>query len=193
MANDTDMTGGINVAGLGARRLGFPGALLTVVIAAALLACAVLFVVHRLFPSPPTVWNADQITQIRSLQGTWQDSVGGKMIFTDSRIVDGTVRGKVTFVNVPRLFSWRNGPLPPSYGQGTWEITSDIGNLDLNVQQQQLQQTPGLISIRFGSGIEGTFPSVGLEVEGPASAPLFLCEYPDPADACTFRKSPDQR
>ena len=34
----------------------------------------------------------------------------------------------------------------------------------------------------------GTYPLVGLEVEGPASAPSFLCEYPDPANTCTFRK-----
>ena len=55
----------------------------------------------------------------------------------------------------------------------------------------QNQPDAGIISIQFGTGTLGTYPLVGLEVEGLASAPSFLCEYPDPADTCTFRKSPD--
>jgi hypothetical protein len=52
----------------------------------------------------------------------------------------------------------------------------------------QNQPDAGIISIQFGTGTLGTYPLVGLEVEGPASAPSFLCEYPDSANACTFRK-----
>ncbi len=33
------------------------------------------------------------------------------------------------------------------------------------------RQTPGMITISFGSGIEGTYLPVGLEVEGPACGP----------------------
>jgi hypothetical protein len=52
----------------------------------------------------------------------------------------------------------------------------------------QHQPDAGFISIQFGTGTLGTYPLVGLEVEGSASAPSFLCEYPDPANTCTFRK-----
>jgi hypothetical protein len=50
-----------------------------------------------------------------------------------------------------------------------------------------------MITISFSSGIEGTYPSVGLEVEGPASGPSFLCEYPDPTGACTLRETSGRR
>jgi hypothetical protein len=165
--------------------------LCTPVIAAVVLTCAALFVLHRLFPAAPAVWsdNGEQFAQLGSLQGTWQDSVGGKIIFTDTRFSRGGVvaGGKVTFVNVPQVFSWRVGPPPPSYGHGIWEVGTDFGDM----MGLQNQAGAGIISIQFGSGEVGTYPLVGLEVEGPVSAPSFLCEYPDPANACTFRKSPE--
>ena len=143
---------------------------------------------HRIFPAPPTVWSEDgeQFAQLRSLQGTWQDSVGGKIIFTDTSFAPGGILtgGQVTFVNVPQVFSWAVGPPPPSYGHGTWKIGTNSGYM----MGLQNQPDAGIISIQFGTGTLGTYPLVGLEVEGLASAPSFLCEYPDPANACTFRK-----
>ena len=141
------------------------------------------------------VWsnNGEQFAQLRSLQGTWQDSVGGKITFTDTSFApgDGLAGGKVTFVDVPQVFSWAVGPPPPSYGHGTWEVGTDFGDM----MGLQNQPGAGVISIQFGSGIVGTYPVVGLEVEGPVSAPSFLCEYPDPTNTCTFRKisAPDWR
>ncbi|MDQ2813837.1 MAG: hypothetical protein M3Z75_18705 [Actinomycetota bacterium] len=161
--------------------------LLALVLTAATLICAALFVLHRIFPAPPAVWSKDgeQFTQLRSLQGTWQDSVGGKMVFTDASFApDGILNGKVTFVNVPQVFSWAVGPPPPSYGHGTWKIGTNLGEM----MGLQNQPGAGIISIQFGTGTLGNYPLVGLEVEGPASAPSFLCEYPDHTNACTFRK-----
>jgi hypothetical protein len=162
--------------------------LLTLVTTAAVLTCAALFVLHRIFPAPPVVWSNDgeQFAQLRSLQGTWEDSIGGKITFTDTSFAPGgvLVGGKVTFVNVPQLFSWAMGPPPPSYGHGTWEVGNDFAD----IMEPQDQPDAGIISIQFGSGTLGTYPLVGLEVEGPVSAPSFLCEYPDAANACTFRK-----
>ncbi len=86
----------------------------------------------------------------------------------------------------PHLFSWAVRPPPPSYGQGTWEI----GVSSRRMMGLQNQPEAGVITIQFGSGILGTYPLVGLEVEGLTSAPSFLCEYPDPTNAVTFRKIP---
>jgi len=162
--------------------------LFTLVIAATVLTGAVLSVLHRVFPAPPVVWSEDgeQFAQLRSLQGTWQDSVGGKIVFTDTSFGPGGVLtgGKVTFVNVPQLFSWAMGPPPPSYRHGTWKVGANLGHM----MGLQNQPDAGIISIQFGTGTLGTYPLVGLEVEGPASAPSFLCEYPDAANACTFKK-----
>jgi len=184
MASDAVSRGKASAPGQISRR-GCLFLLLTVVIAAVVLACAALFVLHRLFPAPPVVWsaNGEQFAQLRSLQGTWQDSVGGKIIFTDTSggVLGG---GKVTFVDVPQVFSWRVGPPPASYGHGIWEVGTDFGDM----MGLQNQPGAGIISIQFGSGEVGTYPLVGLEVEGPVSAPSFLCEYPDPANACMFRK-----
>jgi hypothetical protein len=162
--------------------------LLTVVSTATVLTCGALFVLHRVFPAPPVVWSQDgeQFAQLRSLQGTWQDSVGGTIVFTGTSFAPGGVLtgGTVTFVNVPQVFSWAVGQPPPSYGHGTWKVGINPG------QMMGLQNQPdaGIITIQFGTGTVGTYPMVALEVEGPASAPSFLCEYPDPANACTFRK-----
>jgi hypothetical protein len=187
MASDAGICGEASPPGQISRR-GCLFVLLTLVITAAVLTCAALFVLHRLFPAPPVVWsnNGEQFAQLRSLQGTWQDSVGGKITFTDTSFAPGggLVGGKVTFVNVPQVFSWAVGPPPPSYGHGTWEVGTDFGDM----MGLQNQPGAGVISIQFGSGIVGTYPVVGLEVEGPVSAPSFLCEYPDPTNACTFRK-----
>ena len=76
------------------------------------------------------------------------------------------------------------GPPPPSYGHGTWKVGANLGHM----MGLQNQPDAGIISIQFGTGTLGTYPLVGLEVEGPASAPSFLCEYPDAANACTFKK-----
>jgi hypothetical protein len=129
-------------------------------------------------------WRAVRPAQIPA--GTWQDSVGGKIEFTDTSFAPGGILtgGKVTFVDVPQVFSWAAGPPPPSYGHGTWKI----GTSSRSMMGLQHQPDAGIISIQFGTGTLGTYPLVGLEVEGPASAPSFLCEYPDPANACTFRK-----
>ena len=162
--------------------------LLTFIITVTVLTCAALFVLHRVFPALPVVWSQDgeQFTQLRSLQGTWQDSVGGKIVFTDTSFAPGGVvtGGKVTFVNVPQVFSWALGSPPPSYGHGTWKVGINPGEM----MGLQNQPDAGIIIIQFGTGTLGTYPLVGLEVEGPTSAPSFLCEYPDPTNACTFRK-----
>ncbi len=162
--------------------------LLALVITAASAACAALFVLHRVFPAPPAVWSAggEQFTQLRSLQGTWQDSAGGKIVFTGTSSAPGGILpgGKVTFINVPQLFSWAAGPPPPSYGHGTWMI----GTSSRHMMGLQNQPDAGIISIQFGTGTLGTYPLVGLEAEGPGCAPSFLCEYPGPTNACTFRK-----
>jgi hypothetical protein len=109
-----------------------------------------------------------------------------EIVFTGTSFAPGGVLtgGKVTFVNVPQVFSWATGPPPPSYGHGTWKI----GTSSRSMMGLQHQPDAGIISIQFGTGTLGTYPLVGLEVEGPASAPSFLCEYPDPTNACTFRK-----
>ena len=187
MASDAGLRGERSTPGQISRR-GCLFVLLALVITAAILTCSVLFVLHRIFPAPPTVWSEDgeQFAQLRSLQGTWQDSVGGKVIFTDTSFTPGGILtgGQVTFVNVPQVFSWAVGPPPPSYGHGTWKI----GTSSRYMMGLQNQPDAGIISIQFGTGTLGTYPLVGLEVEGPASAPSFLCEYPDPTNACTFRK-----
>jgi hypothetical protein len=101
-------------------------ALLALVITATMLTWAALFALHRIFPAPPAVWSAggEQFAQLSSLQGTRQDSAGGKMIFTGSRFTAAAsggiiAGGTVTFVDVPQAFSWAAGPPPPSYGHGT--------------------------------------------------------------------------
>ncbi len=187
MASDAGLRGEMSTPEQISRR-GCLFVLLALVITAAILTCAALFVLHRIFPAPPTVWSEDgeQFAQLRSLQGTWQDSVGGKIIFTDTSFAPGGILtgGQVTFVNVPQVFSWAVGPPPPSYGHGTWKIGTNSGYM----MGLQNQPDAGIISIQFGTGTLGTYPLVGLEAEGPASAPSFLCEYPDPTNACTFRK-----
>ena len=187
MASDAGLRGEMSTPGQISRR-GCLFVLLALVITAIMLTCAVLFALHRIFPAPPAVWSADgeQFAQLRSLQGTWQDPAGGKIAFTDTSFAAGGVLtgGKVTFVNVPHVFSWATGPPPPSYGHGTWTI----GTRSRDMTGLQHQPDAGIISIQFGTGTLGTYPLVGLEVEGPASAPSFLCEYPDPTNACTFRK-----
>lgn len=162
--------------------------LLALVLAVGGLTGAALFVWHRVFPALPVVWsaNGEQFAQLRSLQGTWRDSIGGEMIFTDTSFSPGGILtgGTVTFVNVPHLFSWATGPPPPTYGHGTWEVGPNPGQ----IMGLQNQPDAGIIRIQFGTGTLGTYPLVGLEVEGPVSAPSFLCEYPDAINACTFRK-----
>jgi hypothetical protein len=72
MASDAGSRGKVSAPGQISRR-GCLFLLLTLVIAAVVLACAALFVLHRLFPAPPVVWsaNGEQFAQLRSLQGTW--------------------------------------------------------------------------------------------------------------------------
>ena len=175
MASDAGLRGEMRTPGQISRR-GCLFALLALVITAAMLTWAALFALHRIFPAPPAVWSADgeQFAQLSSLQGTWQDSAGD----------DAAAGGTVTFVDVPQVFSWAAGPPPPSYGHGTWQI----GTSSRSMMGLQHQPDAGIISIQFGTGTLGAYPLVGLEVEGPASAPSFLCEYPDPANTCTFRK-----
>lgn len=112
MASDAGLRGEMSTPGQISRR-GCLFVLLALVITAAILTCAALFVLHRIFPAPPTVWSEDgeQFAQLRSLQGTWQDSVGGKIIFTDTSFAPGGILtgGQVTFVNVPQVFSWAWG------------------------------------------------------------------------------------
>jgi len=190
MAGDAGLRGDMRTPGQISRR-GCLLALLALVITATMLTWAALFALHRIFPAPPAVWSADgeQFAQLSSLQGTWQDSAGGKMIFTRPRFTAAAgggilAGGTVTFVDVPQVFSWAAGPPPPSYGHGTWQI----GTSSRSMMGLQHQPDAGIISIQFGTGTPGTYPLVGLEVEGPASAPSFLCQYPDPAGTCTFRK-----
>jgi hypothetical protein len=190
MASDASLRGEMRTPGQISRR-GCLFALLALVITAAMLTWAALFALHRIFPAPPAVWSAggEQFAQLSSLQGTWQDSAGGKMIFTGPRFTAAAsggiiAGGTVTFVDVPQVFSWAAGPPPPSYGHGTWQV----GTSSRSMMGLQHQPDAGIISIQFGTGTLGTYPLVGLEVEGPASAPSFLCEYPDPANTCTFRK-----
>ena len=130
---------------------------------AASAACAALFVLHRVFPAPPAVWSAggEQFTQLRSLQGTWQDSAGGKIVFTATSSAPGGIPpgGKVTFINVPQVFSWAAGSPPPSYGHGTWTI----GTSSRHMMGLQNQPDAGIISIQFGTETLGTYPLVGLD------------------------------
>jgi hypothetical protein len=162
--------------------------LLALVITAASAACAALSVLHRVSPAPPAVWSAsgEQFTQLRSLQGPGRTQPVGRSSSPTPAPPPGGILpgGKVTFINVPQLFSWAAGPPPPNYGHGTWTI----GTSSRHMMGLQNQPNAGIISIQFGTGTLGTYPLVGLEVEGPASAPSFLCEYPDPTNACTFRK-----
>jgi hypothetical protein len=187
VASEAGLAGEMRTPGQISRR-GCLFGLLTLVITAALLADAALFALHRIFPAPVAVWSAggEQFAQLRSLQGTWQDSADGKIVFTDPSSAPGGILpgGKVTFVNVPHLFSWAAGPPPPSYGHGTWTI----GTSSRYVMGLRNQPDAGIITIQFGTGTLGTYPLVGLEAEGPASAPSFLCEYPDPTNVCTFKK-----
>jgi hypothetical protein len=120
MASDAGLRGEMRTPGqISRRRCLF--ALLALVIPAAMLAWAALFALHRIFPAPPAVWSADgeQFAQLRSPQGTWQDSVGGKIVFTDTSFAPGGILtgGKVTFVDVPQVFSWAAGP--PRLAAGT--------------------------------------------------------------------------
>jgi hypothetical protein len=117
VASEAGLAGEMRTPGQISRR-GCLFGLLTLVITAALLADAALFALHRIFPAPVAVWSAggEQFAQLRSLQGTWQDSAGGKIVFTDPSSAPGGILpgGKVTFVNVPHLFSWAAGPPRPA-------------------------------------------------------------------------------
>jgi hypothetical protein len=120
MASDAGLRGEMRTPGQISRR-GCLFALLALVITAAMLTWAALFALHWIFPAPPAVWSADgeQFAQLRSPQGTWQDSVGGKIVFTDTSFAPGGILtgGKVTFVDVPQVFSWAAGP--PRLAAGT--------------------------------------------------------------------------
>ena len=79
MASDAGICGEASPPGQISRR-GCLFVLLTLVIIAAVLTCAALFALHRLFPAPPVVWsnNGEQFAQLRSLQGTWRTQSAGR-------------------------------------------------------------------------------------------------------------------
>jgi hypothetical protein len=111
------------------------------------------------------------------------------MIFTGPRFTAAAsggiiAGGTVTSVDVPQVFSWAAGPPPPSYGHGTWQIGTQLPLHDGTAESARCRDHQHPVRYRH----PGYLPPGGLEVEGPASAPSFLCEYPDPANTCTFRK-----
>ena len=169
MASDAGLRGGMRTPGQISRR-GCLFALLALVITAAMLTWAALFALHRIFPAPPAVWSAggEQFAQLSSLQGTWQDSAGGKMIFTGPRFTAAAsggiiAGGTVTFVDVPQVFSWAAGPPPPSYGHGTWQV----GTSSRSMMGLQHQPDAGIISIQFGTGTQVPTPWWGWKSKAP--------------------------
>jgi len=126
-------------------------------------------------PPPPRTLSAQQLRQMKPLDGTWQDNRGSKIIFTDPGVGDGAPAGKVTFVNVPDLFSWQWSGYWPS-GQGHWTITSHTS------------QRGGIVFWFNGPEWSQGGETVAFEVEGSTSNPVLVCQYPDGAHQCTYTR-----
>ena len=113
---------------------------------------------------------------MKPLDGIWQNNYGSQIIFTDPGVAKGAPAGKVTFVNVPDLYSWQWGAGGIPSGEGRWTITSHTSQL-------------GGIVFWFGDGPwseDGA--TVAFEVEGSISKPVLVCQYPDGAHACTYTR-----
>lgn len=126
-------------------------------------------------PLPPAL-SAQQLRQMKPLDGIWQDNNGSQIIFTDPGVANGAPAGKVTFVNVADLFSWQWGaPLTPS-GAGHWTITS------------RTSQRGGMVFWFDGPAWSLDGETVAFEVEGSISKPVLVCQYPDGGHACTYTR-----
>jgi hypothetical protein len=113
---------------------------------------------------------------MRPLDGTWEDNSGSKIIFRNPGVANGAPAGKVTFVNVPDLFSWEWGASGIPSGAGRWTITS------------RTSQRGGIV-FWFGSGPwSEAGATVAFEVEGSISKPVLVCQYPDGDHACTYTR-----
>ena len=111
------------------------------------------------------------------------------MIFTGPRFTAAAsggiiAGGTVTSVDVPQVFSWAAGAAPAELRARHLADRQQLPLHDGTAAPARCRDHQHPIRYRH----PGTYPLVGLEVEGPASAPSFLCEYPDPANTCTFRK-----
>jgi hypothetical protein len=164
------------------RRLGCVAAVFAALAVVGLLVSAGIILIRRYeaplrLPPPPATLSAQQLRQMKPLDGTWQDSHGSKIIFTDPGVANGAPAGRVTFVNVADLFSWQWGDVvwSPSE-QGHWTITS------------RTTQRGGIVFWFDGPewGLDGE--TVAFEVEGSISKPVLVCQYPDGALACTYTR-----
>lgn len=127
-------------------------------------------------PPPPPTLSAQQLHQMKPLDGIWQDNSGSEIIFTDPGAANGVPAGKVTFVNVADLFSWQWGQEWIPSGKGHWTITSHTS------------QRGGIVFWFDGPAWSESGQTVAFEVEGSLSNPVLVCQYPDGAHACTYTR-----
>jgi hypothetical protein len=112
------------------RRLGCLAASFVAVAWGAVVVTATVILVRRYEappPPPPPTLSAAQLQRMKPLDGTWLDNWGSEIIFTDPGIVNGLPAGKVTFVNVPNMYSWQWDGAPNPSGQGNWTVTHRVG------------------------------------------------------------------
>jgi hypothetical protein len=161
------------------RRLGCLAASFVAMACGALVVTATVIGVRRYDaqpPPPPSTLSAAQLALMKPLDGIWQDNWGSELIFTDPGIVDGHPTGKVTFVNVPNLYSWQWDGVPSPSGQGNWAVTGRVG------------RGGGLLFWFEGPPFGEYGATVGFAVEGSVSNPILICQYPDGGHACTYTR-----
>jgi hypothetical protein len=131
-------------------------------------------------PPPPPTLTAAQLRGMKPMDGIWQDGRGAEIIFTDPGIVRGVPAGKVTFVNVPDIFSWQwgQGPPPSPSGQGHWTVTA------------RTSQGGGIVFWFDGPPWAEYGETVAFEVRGSISNPVLVCQYPDGGHTCTYTRRP---
>ena len=163
------------------RRMGCLVAGFVAVTCVALVVTAAVILVRRWEappPPPPPTLSAKQLQQLKPLDGTWEDDAGSEIIFTEPDIVNGLPAGKVTFLNVPDLYSWQWGTAPPSSDPGHWTVTTST------------VRGGGLLFWFDGPPFGEYAETVGFKVEGSVSNPVLVCQYPDGGHACTYARLP---
>jgi len=163
----------------GRTRLGCLAALFAALTVVVLLVSAGIILIRRYEappPPPPPTLSAQQLRQMKPLDGIWQDNNGSQIIFTDPGVADGAPAGKVRFVNVADLFSWQWGQSWSPSGEGHWTITS------------RTSQRGGMVFWFDGPAWSEDGETVAFEVEGSISNPILVCQYPDGAHACTYTR-----
>jgi hypothetical protein len=138
-------------------------------------ASAVFFLVYVRTGAPKDLLSASQIRSLH-LSGTWKNTDGAEITFSDDPSGSSTGEGRVTFSNVPDFFTYGSGT-PPRYGTGSWKPGSIM-----------LSQT-GLVITFKGSATQPNSPTTALLLaEGSPSSPTLICNARRATPGCTFTK-----